>query len=137
MPLFPYILSCLFLTISLTVFGQSPAFDQWQEASKTDKRLLPKYGGLEKTETEREADAEFISDIIKTFSDRMKLEVVWTDPCTYVLRPIEYLTNTDNKNLPDLIVTCRVIEVTNKGYVQVSTSNWSDLELEGEVIRIE
>jgi len=53
---------CLLL---LTHFAIAQAsFDKWEEDSKTNKRLLPRYGHLQKTETEINADSSFTKQIM-------------------------------------------------------------------------
>lgn len=59
------------MTIILTVItiyvsqGQALTFSDWEEQSKTNKRLLPKYGQLPKTEDEKIYDGKFINEILK------------------------------------------------------------------------
>ena len=45
------------------MFAQT-SFDQWEEESKTNKRLLPLYGHLTKTADEIKSDSDFINQIM-------------------------------------------------------------------------
>jgi tetratricopeptide (TPR) repeat protein len=58
------VLTSIFL-ILLTrfAFAQYP-FDKWEEESKTNKRLLPRYGHLPKTQYEIQADSDYIKQIM-------------------------------------------------------------------------
>jgi tetratricopeptide (TPR) repeat protein len=62
------ILTFILIFICLTSFGQRMSFSDWKEEAKTNKRLLPKYGYLKKTDEEKKADEEFIKYILKTDS---------------------------------------------------------------------
>jgi Tfp pilus assembly protein PilF len=56
------------LTLALltsTSFGQQMTSDDWKQQSKTNIRLLPKYGLVKKTEHQKESDKKFISDTIE------------------------------------------------------------------------
>ena len=55
------ILAILLLTNSS--IAQNP-FDEWAEESKTNKRLLPRYGHLSKSQREIESDSSFIKQIM-------------------------------------------------------------------------
>lgn len=46
---------------ALVGFGQQMSTDDWKEQSKTDIRLLPKYGHHQKTVNQKERDEEFIN----------------------------------------------------------------------------
>ncbi len=54
------ILTLLLLLSSLTIFGQQMTWEDWEAASETDIRLLPKYGNKEKTPEQKIADRKFI-----------------------------------------------------------------------------
>lgn len=73
----------LILTItlfSLTIFGQKfsevmgqqMTSEQLKEESKTDIRLLPKYGHAQKTEAQKQSDNEFIDTALKKDSTHRK-----------------------------------------------------------------
>jgi tetratricopeptide (TPR) repeat protein len=57
---------------SLTSFGQQITTAQWEEESKTNIRLLPKYGHAQKTEEQKRADKDFIELILKKDSTNRK-----------------------------------------------------------------
>lgn len=66
----------IFLT-SLNSFGQNAienkdemTIEKWNEESKTDIRLLPKYGNVKKSEKQLKADEEFIETILKQHNTR-------------------------------------------------------------------
>jgi Tfp pilus assembly protein PilF len=49
----------------VTVFSfAQPSFESWEAESRTNKRLLPRYGLLKKTAAELKADSVYISDIM-------------------------------------------------------------------------
>ena len=59
--------SLLFTTIGLIFTIASlaqPSFDTWEAESKTNKRLLPRYGHLPKTEEEIKSDSDYIKQIL-------------------------------------------------------------------------
>lgn len=70
-------------------------------------------------------------------SYKLKLEVKWIDDCTYQLKPIEDLLNPENKELPTMILTCAITEITESGYIQLSSSNIDPRRMKTELIRIE
>ncbi len=55
------ILTTLLLFLSLSVFGQQISWKDWEVESKTDIRLLPKYGNAEKTPEQKKIDQDFIA----------------------------------------------------------------------------
>lgn len=59
------ILTGLLVLLSLTVFAQQISWEEWELESKTDIRLLPKYGNVEKTKKQKEADKILIETMIK------------------------------------------------------------------------
>lgn len=67
----------------------------------------------------------------------LKFSITWINECTYQLKVIEDMNNPTNKNLPELIVTCRITKITENGYHLVSTSELSPMEVKSEVIRID
>lgn len=54
----------LFVFISLPLFSQQMTAKDWEDQSKTDKRLLPKYGDETKSDAETAADKAFIDTIM-------------------------------------------------------------------------
>jgi tetratricopeptide (TPR) repeat protein len=65
MPL--YMKSLLFTTLGLLLTVASlaqPSFDTWEAESKTNKRLLPRYGHLPKTQEEIKSDSDYIKQIM-------------------------------------------------------------------------
>lgn len=56
----------LFISLlSITVFGQQLTSKEWNEESKTNIRLLPKYGLITKTEAQKQSDELFITETMK------------------------------------------------------------------------
>jgi tetratricopeptide (TPR) repeat protein len=65
MPL--YMKPLLFTTIGLILTFASlaqPSFDTWEAESKTNKRLLPRYGHLPKTQEEIKSDSDYIKQMM-------------------------------------------------------------------------
>jgi Tfp pilus assembly protein PilF len=61
-------LTVLLLAFSVASFGQGLTFEDWKKESQQNKRLLPKYGEIEKTKKEKKLDREFIADVMKKFN---------------------------------------------------------------------
>jgi tetratricopeptide (TPR) repeat protein len=59
------LLRTVLIFISITSFGQQQQLSPLEEEAKTNKRLLPRYGLLPKSEGEIEADKNFIVEIMK------------------------------------------------------------------------
>lgn len=53
-------------------FGQQINLADWNNEAKTNKRLLPKYGNLPKTDDEKKADQDFIKTILEIDSTTKK-----------------------------------------------------------------
>lgn len=68
---------------------------------------------------------------------KMKFKVTWINECTYELKAIENLKDPKSKDLPNMIVTCRITEVTKDGYHQVSSTDINSFVYESELIRID
>ncbi len=101
---------------------------------KTGKfKIVDELSGL--TEIERNSDFQIEEN--KKLNYKLKLSVTWIDNCTYVLKPVEDLLNPDNNDLPKMVLTCKIVEMTDNGYVQISTSNIDKMALKKEVIRVE
>lgn len=65
-------------------------------------------------------------------------DVVWLDECTYTLKVKEVLKNPQNIPIPlEMVLTVHIIEVKENSYVQISTSDMFDMELESELFLIE
>ena len=62
----------LLFLLSVTVFAQQISWEEWELESKTDMRLLPKYGNLEKTKKQKKADVIFIDSMRKQDSSFRK-----------------------------------------------------------------
>ena len=60
------------MLLSLSAFGQQISWEEWETESKTDIRLLPKYGNVEKTEKQNAADKAFIETMLKHDSSLRK-----------------------------------------------------------------
>jgi Tfp pilus assembly protein PilF len=67
---------------------------------------------------------------------KLKLKVTWINDCTYQLQPIEDLLNPENKDLPTMIVTSKITEITDKGYIQVSSSNIDPTKVKTELTKV-
>jgi len=65
-------LTVLILLMSLSLFGQQMTWEDWEKASQTDIRLLPKYGNAEKTEEQKKLDKELVETILKQDSTHRK-----------------------------------------------------------------
>src|SRR5450755_1132625 len=61
---------CLLILFSLTVGAQQMTLDQWNEEAKTNIRCLPKYGHVEKTAGQLEADTIFIQNTLTEFTSK-------------------------------------------------------------------
>ena len=59
------LLRTILIFISVTAFGQQMQVSPLEEEAKTNKRLLPRYGLLPKSESEVAADKDFVTDIMK------------------------------------------------------------------------
>lgn len=69
---------------------------------------------------------------------KMEFNVKWLNDCTYTLELKEVLENPKNLQLPEgMILTVEILEIKEKSYIQRTSSNLSDLVLEGEMFRIE
>ena len=61
---------CLLIVSSTTAVAQQMTLDQWNEEAKTNIRFLPKYGYVEKTTGQKEADAKFIQNTLPLFASK-------------------------------------------------------------------
>ena len=59
------ILTLTITFFALTAFGQQMTSTQWDEEAKTNIRLLPKYGHVQKTDAQINSDKEFIETTLK------------------------------------------------------------------------
>jgi len=59
------ILTLVITFFTLTTFGQQMTSEQWDEEAKTNIRLLPKYGHIQKTEEQQKLDQKFIDETIQ------------------------------------------------------------------------
>lgn len=66
------ILSSIILLLTSTVSGQQMTLEQWNEEAKTNIRLLPEYGHIQKTERQKQTDKEFIETVLKQDSSLRK-----------------------------------------------------------------
>ncbi|MDC9722948.1 MAG: hypothetical protein PSN34_09290 [Urechidicola sp.] len=87
--------------------------------------------------TEIERYSNFQIEENKKYGYKLKLQITWLDNCTYQLKPIEGLLNPENKNLPKMVLTCKIIAITENGYIQTSSSNIDKTVLTKEVIKVE
>ncbi len=63
----------------------------------------------------------------------LKLEVIWLDDCTYQLKPVP---GSDDP-MPSMTLTCKITELTENGYIQISSSDVSPMRLKTELTRID
>jgi tetratricopeptide (TPR) repeat protein len=61
---------CLFMLSSSSVVAQQMTLNQWNEEAKTNIRCLPKYGHVEKTTAQLEADSKFIQIALSGFANK-------------------------------------------------------------------
>jgi len=87
-------------------------------------------------ETIIERSDKFQIEENKKYGFKLKLKVTWINDCTYQLEFIEDLLNPENKDLPTTIVTCSIKEITENGYIQISSSDSDPKILKSELIRI-
>jgi tetratricopeptide (TPR) repeat protein len=57
------LITAILAILSTSCFSQY-SFEQWEKESKTDKKLLPRYGHLRKTEQEIKADSDYIRQMM-------------------------------------------------------------------------
>ncbi len=88
-------------------------------------------------ETIIERTDQFQIEENKKHGYKIKLKVTWINDCTYQLEVVEDLLNTENKDLPALILTCTITEITENGYIQISSSDIDPARIKSEMIRIE
>jgi len=68
---------------------------------------------------------------------KIKLRVTWIDDCTYQLVPVQgQEIVVDEENTP-MILTCRITEITDDGYIQISSSNIDPMKMKTKMVRIE
>ena len=87
--------------------------------------------------TEIERDSKFQIEENKKYNYKLKLSVTWLDNCTYQLKPVEDLIHPDNKDLPKMILTCKIVEITENGYIQISSSDIDEMLIRKEVIKVQ
>jgi cytochrome c-type biogenesis protein CcmH/NrfG len=59
-----YLLFTAFGILSTIALFAQPSFDTWEAESKTNKRLLPRYGYLPKTQEEIKSDSDYIKQMM-------------------------------------------------------------------------
>ena len=59
------ILTLLITLFTMSAIGQQMTLKEWEEQSKTDIRLLPKYGHRQKTENQKQLDEKFIKETMQ------------------------------------------------------------------------
>lgn len=64
---------------------------------------------------------------------KLKLKVDWIDECTYTLTPIENLANPEQKDIPKMVLTCQIVEVSDGHYIQVSSSDDDERPLTSQI----
>ena len=60
-----YILTITLTLFTFSTFAQQMGSDEWEKQSKTNIRLLPKYGHQQKTKEQKEIDKKFIEETMK------------------------------------------------------------------------
>ncbi len=58
-------ITIILILFTITTFGQQISTKDWEEQSKTDVRLLPKYGNVQKTEEQKQSDEDLINNTMK------------------------------------------------------------------------
>jgi len=61
-----YIIAAFVMLLSFSAHSQQITYTDWKEEAKTNIRLLPEYGNVEKTEAQKKADDEMIRSSIVT-----------------------------------------------------------------------
>lgn len=75
------------------------------------------------------------TEITEGNTDSTTLIVKWLNDCTYTLVPTEE-TRRKNPSLPvNAMLTVEIIETQLNSYIQITTSNFSDMKLTNEVIK--
>ncbi len=62
--------------------------------------------------------------------------VKWVDDCTYTLAPTKKTFKKHPEFPKNGVLTVQIIEVKENSYVQISSSNFSDMKITMEVIRV-
>lgn len=100
---------------------------------KTGKfKIVDKQSG----ETIIERTENFQIEENKKYGYKLKLEVTWLNGCTYKLKPVMDLLNPKNKELPKMILTSTIVEITEDGYIQVSNSDVNPSQVKAKVTKI-
>ena len=64
------IITLVLLVFTLFSFGQKMTFEEWENQSKINKRLLPKFGEIEKSKEEIIIDEDFIKEVMSSFKTK-------------------------------------------------------------------
>jgi len=64
---------------------------------------------------------------------KLKLKIDWVDECTYTLTPVKNLANPEDTDIPKMVLTCQIVEVTDGHYIQVSSSDDSERPLTSQI----
>ncbi len=59
------ILTSIIILFASSVFAQQMTLEAWNKEARTNIRLLPKYGHIQKTEQQKQIDKEFIETVLK------------------------------------------------------------------------
>lgn len=64
---------------------------------------------------------------------KLKLKVDWVDECTYTLTPVANLANSKQKDVPNMLLTCQIVEVNEDHYIQVTSSDDNERPLTSQI----
>ncbi|MDX2359238.1 MAG: hypothetical protein QNK23_00435 [Crocinitomicaceae bacterium] len=73
------LLLTLLICCSFVGKAQQMTLSEWAEAAKTNIRLLPKYGYVQKTEAQKNADADLVKAMLESFTTRREASEVLID----------------------------------------------------------
>lgn len=64
---------------------------------------------------------------------KLKFKIDWIDECNYTLTHVANLAKPEQKNIPKIVLTCQIVEVTADYYIQVSSSNDSERPMTSQI----
>lgn len=132
-----YIISLLFITgAALTVSAQEQtATPEDCEAYKNGQFVVKESLIGKKYTIKRKGNRQIEEDPDGT---KFIFKVNWIDKCTYTLDLKRIARNPNNVEWQDgQIITVKILETNNNGYIQKSTSNFDNLTFVKEMIEVE
>lgn len=123
-----YLLLIFTLLLSAIGFSQDPNC----KSVRTGKfKIVTKETGV--TLIERSADKQTEED--PETGDKTVSDIIWIDDCTYQLRNMKFIKGKPyDSDMPGEIFTCKIIKIKSESYIVQTTSNFSDMMLEREVL---